>query len=111
MRLYTFKKPNEPIVHWDTKEQVIIPKKYNEKPVRAFWVSNVVNIDMPNLLDLKVYQDKLKEIIKTAKRYNINTIFFQVRTNNDAFYKSKLNPTSRYLVGKEGAPLTFDPLK
>ena len=63
---------------------------------------------MPNQLDLKKYKEKLKEIIETAKNYNINTIFFQVRTNNDAYYKSKLNPTSRYLVGK-GDPLLFDP--
>lgn len=111
MKLYTFKEPKEPIRHWDTGEQVVIPEKYIKKPVRAFWVSNVVNIDMPNLLDLDKYQNKLKEIINTAIEYNINTIYFQVRTNNDAFYKSKLNPTSRYLVGKEGKPLTFDPLK
>lgn len=109
MKLYTFKEPNKPILDWDGN-QVVIPKKYHEKPVRAFWVSNVVNIDMPNQLDLKKYKEKLKEIIETAKNYNINTIFFQVRTNNDAYYKSKLNPTSRYLVGKEGDPLLFDPL-
>lgn len=109
MKLYTFKEPNKPILDWDGN-QVVIPKKYYEKPVRAFWVSNVVNIDMPNQLDLKKYKEKLKEIIETAKNYNINTIFFQVRTNNDAYYKSKLNPTSRYLVGKEGDPLLFDPL-
>ena len=109
MKLYTFKEPNKPILDWDGN-QVVIPKKYHEKPVRAFWVSNVVNIDMPNQLDLKKYKEKLKEIIETAKNHNINTIFFQVRTNNDAYYKSKLNPTSRYLVGKEGDPLLFDPL-
>lgn len=109
MKLYTFKEPNKPVLDWDGN-QVVIPKKYHEKPVRAFWVSNVVNIDMPNQLDLKKYKEKLKEIIETAKNYNINTIFFQVRTNNDAYYKSKLNPTSRYLVGKEGDPLLFDPL-
>lgn len=111
MKLYTFKEPNKPITHWDSGEQVVIPKKYNEKPVRAFWVSNVVNIDMPNLLDLDKYLAKLAEIISTAKAYNINTIFFQVRTNNDAYYKSSLNPTSRYLVGSEGDDLTFDPLE
>lgn len=110
MKLYRFKEPNEPITYWDG-EQVRIPKVYNEKPVRAFWVSNVVNIDMPTLEDLDVYKTKLQEIIDTAKEYNINLIFFQVRTNNDAFYKSKLNPTSRYLVGKEGNELVFDPLE
>lgn len=111
MKLYRFKDPMVPITYWDSNEQVVIPEKYIEKPMRAFWVSNVVNIDMPNLSDLAAYKAKLEEIIQTAIDYNISAIFFQVRTNNDAFYKSKLNPTSRYLVGKEGDELTFDPLK
>ncbi len=111
MKLYKFLQPNEPINYWHSDIQVEIPKDYNEKPVRAFWVSNVANIDMPNQLDLVKYKEKLEEIIQTALAYNINVIYFQVRTNNDAYYHSKLNPTSRFIVGNEGDPLLFDPLK
>ena len=35
--------------------------------------------------------------IKTCKKYHLNTIVLQVRPTNDALYKSKLNPYSKYL--------------
>lgn len=111
MKLYKYLQPTKPIKYWDSDEQVIIPEKYIEKDVRAFWVSNVANIDMPTQENLEAYKNKLKEIIDVALDYKINTIFFHVRTNNDAYYKSKLNPTSRFLVGKEGNELLFDPLE
>jgi len=49
--------------------------------------------------------------VDNAIKFNINTIFFQVRPLNDAFYKSKLNPTSRFLLGEEGAKMPFDVLE
>lgn len=111
MKLYKFLEPNEPIKYWSSDIQVEIPKNYIEKPVRAFWVSNVANIDLPNQFDLADYKKKLANIIKTALEYKINVIYFQVRTNNDAYYHSKINPTSRFIVGSEGSELLFDPLK
>ncbi|VEU80290.1 Uncharacterized protein conserved in bacteria [Haploplasma axanthum] len=47
-------------------------------------------------------------MFKIAKEFNINTIFYQVRPMNDAFYESKLNPYSRYLTGEEGLKPSFD---
>lgn len=79
--------------------------KYNEKPIRGMWVSNVNNIDLPTTEDIENYRIKVIEMLDTAKSFNINTIFFQVRTTNDAFYNSMLNPYSRYLTGKEGKNL------
>ncbi|WP_052589829.1 glycoside hydrolase family 10 protein [Haploplasma axanthum] len=108
MKLFYYKKPTEPINYFDSNEQVIIPEKYHEKKVRAFWVSNVVNIDFPVLKDYKEYKDKINEMFKIAKEFNINTIFYQVRPMNDAFYESKLNPYSRYLTGEEGLKPSFD---
>ena len=66
---------------------------------------------MPLFNDEKEYRLELEEIIKTALKYNINTIFFQVRPLNDAFYTSKLNPYSRFLMGKEGQKPPFDVLE
>ena len=57
------------------------------------------------------YKDKVIEMLDTAKAYNMTAIFFQVRTTNDAFYKSKLNPYSRFLTGKEGEVPSFDVLE
>src|SRR5690606_38711622 len=37
-----------------------------------------------------------------------NTIIFQVRPSNDAFYESEINPWSRFITGVEGEGLGFD---
>lgn len=111
MKLFYFKDKTKPINYFETEEQVIIPSEYKEKDVRAFWVSTVANIDLPILTDELEYKRLLDEIIENALKYNINTIFFQVRPLNDAFYKSKLNPTSRFLLGEEGKQMPFDILE
>lgn len=111
MKLFKFKNPTEPINYYKTNIQVEIPETYKEKPVRALWVSNVVNIDLPTTENIEDYQSKVLTMLDTCLSYNINTIFFQVRTTNDAFYESKLNPYSRYLTGKEGKKPPFDVLK
>ncbi|MDL2292064.1 family 10 glycosylhydrolase [Acholeplasma sp. OttesenSCG-928-E16] len=111
MKLFYFKDKEKPVCYYNTDKQVIIPDEYKEKELRGIWVSNVLNIDMPTTKDLKKYEDKCHEIIKTCKEYNINTLFFQVRTSNDAFYQSDLNPYSRFLTGKEGEKPPYDVFK
>lgn len=108
MKLFKYTNKEEPIVYLDTDKQVIIPEKYNKKEVRGMWVSNVVNIDLPTCENIENYKSQVIQMLETAKSYNINVIYFQVRTTNDAFYKSKLNPSSRYLVGTEGKEMPFD---
>ncbi|MEI2999802.1 MAG: family 10 glycosylhydrolase [Victivallis sp.] len=49
-------------------------------------------------------------MVDDLKKSNFNTIIFQVRPMNDAFYPSKLNPWSRWMTGAEGKTLGFDPL-
>ncbi|PKK99714.1 MAG: hypothetical protein CVV57_01290 [Tenericutes bacterium HGW-Tenericutes-2] len=111
MKLYKYKNPTEPICYYQTNTQIEIPDTYQSKDFRAMWVSNVVNIDLPTTEDIKTYQEKVIEMLETCVSYNINAIFFQVRTTNDAFYESKLNPYSRFLTGKEGKKPPFDILK
>ncbi|MBU1142867.1 MAG: family 10 glycosylhydrolase [Firmicutes bacterium] len=111
MKLYKYKHPEEPIYYFQTNHQIEIPEDFNLKDFRAMWVSNVLNIDLPTVEDIDNYQIKVIEMLETCISYNINAIFFQVRTTNDAFYESKLNPYSRYLTGKEGKKPPFDVLK
>ena len=109
MKLINYK-TNQPLNYYQTDIQIEIPETYKSKDIRAFWVSNVLNIDLPYATD-EAYKSKIGEMFETAKAYNINTIFFQVRTTNDAFYESKLNPYSRYLTGTEGKKPPFDVLR
>jgi len=52
MKLFYFKDKTKPINYFETDEQVLIPSEYQEKSVRAFWVSTVANIDLPVLTDV-----------------------------------------------------------
>ena len=111
MKLVKYKNKNEEINYLNTDIQIEIPEDYQEKDFRGVWVSNVVNIDLPNTENIEDYKKKVIKMFDTMEEYNLNKIFFQVRTTNDAFYKSKLNPYSRYLTGKEGKEPPFDILE
>lgn len=110
MKLYKYQE-GSPLNYFQTKKQIEIPENYSNIQIRAMWVSNVVNIDLPTVEDIDIYQQKVIKMLETCLEFNINTIFFQVRTNNDAFYKSSLNPYSRYFTGKEGKEAPFDVFK
>ena len=81
---------------------------------RACWVSSVGNLDFPSKMGLSSAQlrKEIDEIISNCKKIGLNTIFFQVRPNGDALYRSEVFPWSKYLSGKQGvAPdQAFDPL-
>ncbi len=103
---------DEYVHYWNSDEVVEIPEyKFNKQSVRGVWVSTVANIDVPKGLPENEYKAYLTKMIENIASYNINTIIFQVRPNNDAFYPSKLNPWSRYITGEEGKDPGFDVLK
>lgn len=55
----------------------------------------------------------LKDMVRKLDEAGINAVIFQVRPEADAFYKSNLEPWSRFMTGVQGkAPddPTFDPL-
>lgn len=82
--------------------------------VRAAWVCSIGNMDFPSRMGLSVsaLKTEIDTIIETCRRYDLNTLFFQVRPNGDALYKSGVFPWSVYLTGTQGkAPAQgFDPL-
>lgn len=85
--------------------------RFNEKSIRGVWVSNVANIDTPKTTNTEEYKDYLVKMIANIASYNINLIVFQVRPTSDAYYKSKLNPWSRFITGTEGMDPGFDVLE
>jgi len=91
-----------------------IPKhcKAGNFKMRGVWVATVANIDFNKHKKQTSFKKEYLEVVKNLAKNNFNTIIFQVRPTNDAFYKSDLNPWSRYLSGKEGEGIpSFDPLK
>lgn len=111
MKLYKYTDNKQPINYLNTNKQIDIPEEYNKKDIRAMWISNVANIDLPVIDTITNYKKLIIQMLDTCLSYNINTIYFQVRTTNDAFYESKLNPYSRYLTGTEGLKPDEDILK
>ncbi len=86
-----------------------------QNTVRGVWVGTVGNLDFPSSQKLseKALKTEIGNIVSTCKSVGINTIFFQVRPNADALYKSSVFPWSSVLSGEQGkAPdNNFDPLK
>ena len=88
----------------------------NIEEMRGVWVSTVGNLDFKikqgttSENDILKWKNYFLDILETVEKNNLNAIFFQVRPNNDAFYESKYNAWSSYLVGY-GQPVGWDPLE
>ncbi len=86
-----------------------------EREFRAAWIATVANINWPSKRDLTSDEQKKEavSILDKMKAANLNAVIFQVRPQCDALYKSKIEPWSYYLTGKQGkAPEPFyDPLE
>jgi len=98
------------------KRPVKIPAKRPARTgeMRGIWVATIFNMDYQRPKNVEEFKKFFSNMCVNLKNHGFNAIFFQVRPANDAFYKSKLNPWSQFLSGREGVPLpgakNFDPL-
>ena len=103
-----------PYSFMDPERKIVLPETYyrRQNEFRAFWISTVANLDFPLCKTPAEYEMRFRQLVRCAADAGFNAIFFQVRPCNDAFYKSRYNPWSRYLTGKEGTafPGNYDPL-
>lgn len=88
------------------------PELNPKREFRGAWIHTVgqSRYQQMNSAAMKHY---IKDMVKKLDQAGINALIFQVRPEADAFYKSNLEPWSRFLTGKQGkAPddPTFDPL-
>lgn len=97
--------------------------KFNASPVdlrnysprrdefRGIWVAVVENIDFNRQSSVQSFQQEFCSLADRVKNAGFTAIIFQIRSNCDAFYPTRLAPWSRWLTGKEGRGLgNFDPL-
>ncbi len=86
-----------------------------KREFRAAWIATVTNIDWPAspTASVETQKKQLTELLDVIKEANLNAVFFQVRPECDALYKSNIEPWSYWLTGAQGvAPAgDFDPLK
>jgi len=71
--------------------------------MRGVWVATVSNIDFPSKPNLpaEALKREINDMLNFYQNVGINAIFFQARPACDAFYKSKIEPLSQFLVGKQ----------
>ncbi|NOX65678.1 MAG: family 10 glycosylhydrolase [Chlorobi bacterium] len=85
-----------------------------KREFRATWIATVANIDWPTSKFAAPEEQKaeLSAMLDSLRQAGMNAIFFQVRTECDALYDSKIEPWSYWLTGEQGkAPDPYyDPL-
>lgn len=82
------------------------------RELRAVWIATAANINFPSSRSLSADQMRaeLVSMLEDAAAINLNAVVFQVRPEGDAFYRSTLEPWSRFLTGTQGGDPGFDPL-
>lgn len=102
----------EIVNYYNTSTHIELPTSYTEKEfeIRAVWVATVSNIDIGLHTSEADYKSKIIVMLDRLEANNFNTMFFQVRPMNDAFYESSLAPYSRFLMGTEGVGPDWDVL-
>ncbi len=83
-----------------------------DQEMHGVWIASVFNTNFPSKQGLsdRELKAELDDIVATTKNAGLNTIFFQVMPSSDALYRSERFPSSAFLTGKQGEPLSFDPL-
>ncbi|MDR0422616.1 MAG: family 10 glycosylhydrolase [Proteiniphilum sp.] len=97
------------------KSAAPIPSRADGPPKREFrgvWVHTVgqTHYSRMSSAEMKHY---FADMMRKFDEAGINAVIFQIRPEADAFYRSELEPWSRYLTGEQGrAPddPSFDPL-
>lgn len=78
---------------------------------RAVWIATNHRLDWPPPIYNSDKQKKaLQEILDSVKSKNLNTVYFQVRSNGTVLFKSSYDPFSYYINGKNN-DISYDPLK
>jgi uncharacterized lipoprotein YddW (UPF0748 family) len=83
------------------------------RELRGVWIATVSNINWPSAqgLPIATQQAELVDLLDVCVDAGLNSVFFQVRPEADAFYQSSYEPWSRYLTGTQGVDPGWDPLQ
>lgn len=89
------------------------PELYPKREFRGAWIQTAwqSRYQQMNSAAMKHY---ITDMVIKLDDAGINAVIFQIRPEADAFYKSEIEPWSRFLTGRQGvAPddPTFDPLE
>lgn len=57
------------------------------------------------------YVNYITTLLAALEKDNFNTLFLQLRPNGDSLYPSEVYPLSKYVAGKYGGEITYDPVE
>ncbi|MEW6196333.1 MAG: family 10 glycosylhydrolase [Bacteroidota bacterium] len=81
------------------------------RETRAVWVSTNFRLDWPPpTYDQERQKKSLVDILDNIKSKNLNSVYFQVRSNGTVLFKSSFEALSPYITGKVGGTADYDPL-
>ncbi|MXP54307.1 glycoside hydrolase family 10 protein [Pantoea sp. Seng] len=91
----------------------------NAEPVRGVWLTTVSRLDWPPIASVNAspanrisqQQKALTDKLDKLKSLGINTVFFQVKPDGTALWRSKILPWSDMMTGKIGEDPGYDPLQ
>lgn len=85
-----------------------------KREFRGVWIATVANIDWPSRKGLSpvVQQQEFTTILDAHQKNGMNAVVVQIRPVADAFYRSRYEPWSEWLTGKQGQEPNppYDPL-
>lgn len=100
------------VVSEPEKEEERIVTNYTD--LKGIWVSQ---FDMESVYKkggvqrgMEDYRAAAARIVRDISDMGFNTVFLQIRPNGDSFCKSDLFPASRYVTGRYGRELEYDPV-
>lgn len=83
-----------------------------ERETRAVWLTTNHRLDWPPPTYNSEKQKKaLTDIFDDLKAKNLNTVYFQARSNGTVLFNSSFEPFSQYITGEVGKEPNYDPLK
>jgi len=83
-----------------------------ERETRAVWVATNHRLDWPpQTNDAEKQKKALEDILSNIKSKNLNTVFFQVRSNGTVLFKSSFEPFTHYITGQLNDSIPYDPLE
>lgn len=94
--------------------------QHNPQPMRGVWLTTVSRLDWPPMSSINVVSASARAIqqqtaltykLDKLKSLGINTVFFQVKPDGTALWKSDILPWSDMLTGNIGEYPGYDPLQ
>lgn len=91
---------------------VAAPSASLHAEMRSAWVASVHNLNFPSTagLSAETQRAEIRRIVSTAAASGLNALMVQVRPEGDALYRSRIEPWSRFVSGKQGVDPGYDPL-